>query len=569
MKNPIFSLIGLAAKKAKADLDRQTYRPSETQERFLQSLIKLQAGTELGQTFNLDQITTVDEFRRRVPILPYSAYEPYLERTAAGEQNVVTPDPLIYMNMTSGSTGSQKMIPVTKRSKQAIGRANQVAMGFLFEAAERRKLSLGKTLLTGSARKVGKTSGGIDYGHISGGSVRLANGLYRQIFTQPFGAMLVKNNQARNYVSLLFALRNADHLSMFAATFPLIALQLCDELERQGESLIEDLASGQISQDIVLSPQERSQLQKLFRAAPQQAKRLARILDQDGRLTPQAVWPNLSCIITARGGTSDFYFERFPEYFGDLPIFGGTYASAESTYGAHRDFNTDGTVLALNSGFFEFIPPDQWEADQPKTLLPHELQPGERYRILVTNYSGFYRYDIGDVVEVEGFYNQTPLIMFRYRRGGILSATTEKTTEHHATQVMRLLQQQFDIQLEDFCITLSEDILRSHYILNIELPDGETLANPDQFLMAFEQIMCQTNHSYGVKRGNGDIPAPHLHILAPGSFAMLRQRPLRPGVENSQLKFPHISCDRTLLADFVVEQTVTLPQVAQPTPILL
>lgn len=568
MKNPIFSLMGLAGKHAKAKLERQTYRPAETQEQFLRSLLKVQARTELGQTFGIDRISTVNEFRRRVPILPYSAYEPYLERAAAGEQNVVTPDPLIYINMTSGSTGSQKMIPVTKRSKKFIGRANQVAMGFLFEAAQRRNMHLGKMLLTGSARKVGKTSGGIDYGHISGGSVQLANGLYRQIFAQPFEAMLVKDTQARNYMSLLFALRNA-HLRVFAATFPLIALQLCDELERQGDWLIEDLASGQISHHIALTPQERSQLQRQFRAAPQRAKELAQVLNREGRLTPQFAWPDLSCIITARGGTSDFYFERFPEYFGDTPIFGGTYASSESTYGVHHNFNTDGTILALSSNFFEFIPEGQWDIDQPQTLLPHELQTGERYRILITNYAGFYRYDIGDVVQVEGFYNQTPLIVFRYRQGGVLSATTEKTSEYQVIQVLKLLQQEFDIQLEDFCVTLSEDILRSHYILNIELAEGETLAHPEQFLAMFDQFMCQHNHSYEVKRLNNDIPAPQLNILAAGSFDILRQRPLRPGVENSQLKFPHISCDRSLLADFVVEQTVTLPQFAQPTPILL
>ncbi len=568
MKNPIFSLIGLAAKRAKANLDRQTYQPARTQEQFLQTLLKVQAQTELGQTFGLDRITSVAAFRRQVPILPYSAYQPYLERAAAGEQNVVTPDPLIYMNMTSGSTGSQKMIPVTKRSKRAVEQANQAATGFLFTTAERHHLPLGKTLLTGSARKVGKTSGGIDYGHISGGSVQLANGLYRQIFAQPLDAMLVKNSQARNYISLLFALRNAN-LRIFAATFPLIALQLCDDLDRYGEALVDDLASGHISPHIALTPQERSQLQRQFRAAPQRANELAQVLNREGRLTPQFAWPGLSCVITARGGTSDFYFERFPDYFGNTPIFGGTYASSESTYGVHRGFNTDGTILALSSNFFEFIPEDQWDVDQPQTLLPHELHIGERYRILITNYAGFYRYDIGDVVEVEGFYNQTPLIMFRYRHGGVLSATTEKTSEYQVIQVLKLLQQQFDMQLEDFCVTLSEDILRSHYILNVELSAGETLTNPEQFLALFDQLMCQHNHSYEVKRQNNDIPAPQLNILAPGSFAILRQRPLRPGVENSQLKFPHISSDRNLLADFVVQQTVALPQFAQPTPILL
>jgi hypothetical protein len=568
MINPIFSFIALAAKRAKANLERKTYNVGATQEAFLRSLLQVQQHTELGQYLGLDQITTVDEFRQRVPVLPYSAYEPYIERAAAGEQNVVTPDPLIYLNLTSGSTGNQKMIPVTRRSRRAIGRANQAAMGFLVDAAQRRGLPLGKMLLTGSAQKVGRTSGGIDYGHISGGSLRLAGPLYRQIFAHPYNALLVSNHHARNYVLLLFALRNP-HLAMLAATFPLIALQLCNDLERFGESLVEDLARGRMTDQIEIEPFLRAQLEQQLKPAPARARQLRRILQTNARLTPQTVWPDLSFIITARGGTSDFYFERFGEYFGDTPVFGGTYASAESTYGVHRDFNTDGTILALDSGFFEFIPSNQWEQEQPQTVLPQELQVGERYRILVTNYAGFCRYDIGDVVEVEGFYNQAPLIMFRFRQGGILCATTEKTTEYHATQVVRSLQQDFNLQLEDFCITLSESLLHPHYVLNIELAPGERLEPAETFLASFDQHMQRSNRSYGIKRANQDIPAPELRILAAGSFAQLRQQSAKIKLESSQLKFPHISSDRTLLAQANIEQVTVFPPHLEKTPLLL
>jgi len=49
------------------------------------------------------------------------------------------------------------------------------------------------------------------------------------------------------------------------------------------------------------------------------AAQLRKILKSEGRLTPKLAWPNLSFLATARGGTSDFYFQRFPTYFGDTP----------------------------------------------------------------------------------------------------------------------------------------------------------------------------------------------------------------------------------------------------------
>jgi hypothetical protein len=268
----------------------------------------------------------------------------------------------------------------------------------------------------------------------------------------------------------------------------------------------------------------------------------------------------LSFVATARGGTSDFYFERFPTYFGDTPIFGAVYSSAEATFSIYPDVDTDGSILAIQSGFFEFVPQDQWEAEHPKTLLATEVKVGDRYRLLTTNYSGFYRYDIGDVVEVVGFYNTAPLIVFRYRRGGMLSATTEKTTEYHATQVMQALQQEVGLSLEDFCITLSDSLVSPHYLVNIELLPGQSLDNPQAFLASFDRKLREANTSYAVRRPSNFIPPPRLRILAPGSFAIIRQRQVERGVPDSQLKFPHISEDRKFLAGLAVEQEIRLPE---------
>ncbi|HEY9798652.1 MAG TPA: GH3 auxin-responsive promoter family protein, partial [Leptolyngbyaceae cyanobacterium] len=368
-----------------------------------------------------------------------------------------------------------------------------------------------------------------------------------------------------HYVCLLFALRDRSMRGIIA-NFPMLLLRTCDYLERYAEDLIQDLEKGTIASWLELELGVQSQLEKQWSADPQRARELREILQSEGRLTPKSVWPGLSFVATARGGTSDFYFERFPTYFGNTPVFGAVYSSAEATFSIYPDVDTDGSVLAIESGFFEFVPQDQWEAEHPKTLLATEVKVGERYRLLATNYSGFYRYDIGDVVEVVGFYNTAPLIVFRYRRGGMLSATTEKTTEYHVTQVMQALQQEFGLPLEDFCITLSESVISPHYLVNIELIPGHTLDNPQAFLASFDNKLRQANTSYAVRRPSNFIPAPRLRILAPGSFAILRQRQLERGVPDSQLKFPHISQDRQFLAGLGVEQEVRLPDDSQGYP---
>jgi acyl-CoA synthetase (AMP-forming)/AMP-acid ligase II len=561
MSTMLLSLMSVITRQAKRRFLNKIRQPTETQAKFLQTLLQHHKNTVFGQEYRLGEIKTVDQFRERIPVLPYSDYEPYVERIAQGEPNILTPEPVIYLNLTSGTTGKQKLIPVTRRSRRILQRTNQASIGFAIDAARRQGRPIGRILRTSSVQCLGRTSSGIPYGPVSANDLQLTNALYSQIFVHPLQCLQPADSAARHYACLLFALRDPN-LAVIGAHFPILALRLCDYLESYAEELIQDLATGTIAPWLKLEPELRHQLETQFTAAPQRAAQLRDIWKSTGRLTPALAWKNLSFMITARGGTSNFYFERFPEYFGDMPVFGGVYSASEATFGTYYDFNEDDTILAVESGFFEFIPVEQWDVSQPKTLLAEEVKVGERYRILTTGYSGLYRYDIGDVVEVVGFYERTPLITFRHRLGGLLSATTEKTTEFHAIQVMRRLQQEFGVSLQNFCVTLSDREIPPHYLVNIEMVPGHTLSNPIAFLEQFDRHLQEIHISYANKRHKrGEyIPPPRLRILAPGSFATLRQRFLQRGIHEAQLKFPHISEDRQLLAGLAVEQEVRLPE---------
>jgi uncharacterized protein YjbI with pentapeptide repeats len=122
---------------------------------------------------------------------------------------------------------------------------------------------------------------------------------------------------------------------------------------------------------------------------------------------------------------------------------------------------------------------------------------------------------------------------------------------------MQHLQQEFNLRLDDFCITLSEDEFPSRYLVNIELANGQILDRPDQLLDRFEYWMREFNNLYGTAR-ESQVPPPRLRILAPGSFAQLRQRQVERGMFDSQLKIPHISEDRNFLSGLPVLQEFEL-----------
>lgn len=559
--NFVLPVLSAIARRAKANFVAKTKQIDAVQERFLLKLLRAHQDTELGRQFGLPEIRTIDSFRSRVPILPYSSYAPYTERIAKGETNILNPDSVVYINLTSGSTGNQKKVPVTKPFEQSLISANLASIGFCLDACvsysrPEQRLEFGKLLVTNSTNIQGKTSGGIEYGPVTVGSLRRGQRLYQYVLANSYESLAIADSVSRHYVCLLLALRVADVRSL-VANFPMLVLRTCGYLEKYAPELINDLKRGNIASWVQLEPELRAKLERKLHPHPKRARELQEILQAEGRLTPKLAWPQLSFVTSAFGGTSDFYFERFPHYFGDTPRFGGIFGTAEGHFGIYHDFNNEGSILAIDSGFFEFIPEEEWEAEQPKTVMPAEVKTGKRYRILVTSYSGFYRYDIGDVVEVLGFYERTPIIVFRHRRGGLLSSTTEKTTEFHVTQAMRALCQEFKVELDDFCVALSADEFPARYLVNVELAGDARLDNPKAFLQRFDYWLAEFNNPYGTVR-NSEVPPPRLQILAPGSFATVRRRQVSKGMSDSQLKFPHISEDRKLLEGLRVLEEIEI-----------
>lgn len=539
----------------RAAFSAKTRHVAATQEQFLSRLLAAHRPTQLGRDLHLDAVQTVRDFRDRVPISTYEDYEPYVERVARGEVGVMTPDPVIYLNMTSGTTGKQKLIPVTWRSRRFRNRATLLSISFLIDAMRRRNLKFGDMLVTSSLELLGTTSGGIDFGPASVGDLRLQTPWLKELLlAHPFAALRVDESAARHYVCLLFALGNA-HTCVIAANFPVLGLVLAEYLQRFGDRLLDDLARGTIS--LAIAPDLKTRLERRLQPRPERARQLAQVLAREGRLTPRSVFPDLSAIITARGGNSDFFFQRFPEYYGDVPIFGGIYSSAEGAYGMYRDVDEDGAILALDSGFYEFVPSEAWHESPPPTVLAHEVERGQQYRLVFTNYNGFYRYDFGDVVEVLDFYNKTPIVTFRYRFGGLLSSTTEKTTEFHVVKAMKRVQQEFDVAIAYFCITLATDRTPPPYLINVELAGRNTLDNPRAFLQHFDRQLQEVHASYAVKRRQ-QVPPPRLRLLASGSGEIVRQRAIERGIPEHHLKLPNISEDREFLNGISVLQEVRL-----------
>lgn len=55
------------------------------------------------------------------------------------------------------------------------------------------------------------------------------------------------------------------------------------------------------------------------------------------------------------------------------------------------------------------------DVESPETAFLHELEVGKIYEIVVTQACGLYRYRMGDVVQVVGYFGECPRVKFLYR----------------------------------------------------------------------------------------------------------------------------------------------------------
>ena len=93
-------------------LARASNRPDVAQQPFLRDLLKANAATVFGKEHGFADVRSETDYRRQIPIRDYEDFRSYVNQIIAGEKNVLTADSPCMLNLTSGTTGEPKYIPV-------------------------------------------------------------------------------------------------------------------------------------------------------------------------------------------------------------------------------------------------------------------------------------------------------------------------------------------------------------------------------------------------------------------------------------------------------------------------
>ncbi|HZC78219.1 MAG TPA: GH3 auxin-responsive promoter family protein, partial [Ktedonobacterales bacterium] len=87
--------------------------PAPVQAAIWQRILRRNAGTDFGTIHDFANIRSLDEWRQCVPLRDYDEYESWIRQIEAGIENVLTAEPVRFLEPTGGSSGPSKKIPYT------------------------------------------------------------------------------------------------------------------------------------------------------------------------------------------------------------------------------------------------------------------------------------------------------------------------------------------------------------------------------------------------------------------------------------------------------------------------
>ena len=530
--------------KAQRGFRRIAANCAAAQRATLLAKLRYASGTEYGRRFLFSKIASPEEYRRAVPIVNYEALAPSIERIIRGEENILFPtrEKLLMFAMTSGTTASPKYIPVTGRYYRELAQGNFI-WGMRLLSDHPHALDH-KILHIISPSRERETERGVPCGAATGLVAESQKKIAHFKYALPPAIYRIDDYDAKYYCIMLLAMRRKISLLIAANPSTLVALGIC--LEKNAGRMIKDWHDGTLSVAERLDPAMRRALAPRVGKKRALASKLDRLLAHRGRLLPSDVWPELKVIGCWTGGTLTPYLDLVRTYWGAKPMRDPGLIASEGRMTVPLEDGARGGVLDIGSHFYEFIPYNEERAGGD-TLLAHELREGEKYYIILTTSSGFFRYNISDVVQVTGYFGETPILKFLHKGNRISSLTGEKVSEHQVVEAFRACERGLGFSAPQFTVCPGWDVPPFYFVLLEERPDGLFADDPGERLLAslgarFDTELSELNMEYRSKRDSGRLGAPVVRVITEGSFERDKRAHIqKSGGRLEQYKHPYLS----------------------------
>lgn len=533
-------------------LKRACRHPRHTSEATLRDILTINKDTVYGREHHFEEILGAQRaadlfrlYRRFVPANDFEALRPYVERHKNGEENVLFPGKPSMYATTSGTTSKPKWVPMThKYLKDVYGKMSH---RWIWNFICHRPFALaGKIFPIVGKECEGYAPDGTLYGSVSGVLVRDLPHIIKARYTQPAAVMAIPDYAVRNYVLMRMALQHWN-VTLWSTANPSTILELQRAVDENLDTMIDDIEKGTINEKFPVPEEIMAELRPWIKPRPRRAAKLRKLRDEhNGHILPKHYWPELQILSTWKCGNTSVYMEKYNDYFDfDKTCYQELgYIATECRFGFALDMSNE-SVLHPHMHFYEFVEESELDQENKHYLTVDELEVGKRYCAYVTTYSGLYRYNMNDLVEVGGLYEQCPTVHMVSKVNGIVSLTGEKLYELQYMDAVKKAEEELGEKYKTKFFVGFADIDESRYHFYYEFLD-QTLTGEDSdiFTVAVDKYLQEINEEYASKRASFRLKEPLGHRLIRDAYARFKTACLEDGFRDGQFKFNLLMQDK-------------------------
>lgn len=472
--------------------------PAEVQQDTFQKLISKAENTEWGEKYGFSSIKTIQHFQSALPVQTYEDVKPSVDRLRQGESNLIWPGDIKWFAKSSGTTNDKsKFIPVSNESlKDCHFKGGKDVLAIYCQNNPETRIFAGKGLTLGGSHKLDNYSNQSYYGDIS--AILIEN--------LPFWTEFIRTPSQETALLEKFE----EKLDMIAA-----------------ETLNENVTSltGVPSWNLVL---------------------LKYLLERTGKCNILELWPSMELFI--HGGVSFTpYREQFKKIIPSEKMhYLEVYNASEGFFAIQDDPASNDMLLMLDYGiFYEFIPTEEIEKPQPKSLTIGEVEKDKNYALVISTNSGLWRYMIGDTVKFTSLFPHKIVISGRTKH--FINVFGEEVIVDNADRALRIACDKTGAEITDYTaapIFMSDQHQGGHeWIIEFSVIPSDL----EYFSTLLDHALMSINSDYEAKRyRNLTLDKPLVHAAKPGSFYTWLAEKGKLGGQN---KVPRLSNERKYLEE--------------------
>jgi len=480
------------------DFRKSIEQPIRKQEEIALNLVHKSAFTKFGIDHQFEKISSIDTFRKHIPVRDYTALKPYIELVLAGKEDILWPGIIRWFAKSSGTTNDKsKFIPVSDESiSDCHYKAGRDLIATIVHNSPETQVYFGNGLMLGGSHEINQFNKKSCVGDLSA------------ILTQnlPYWAKLWQQPSVKTAV---------------IADWEIKIDQMAQEVIHKNITHI----TGVPTWTLVL---------------------INHLLKISGKSNILELWPNLELYV--HGGVNfSPYLHSFKKLIPRADMnYVETYNASEGFFGFQDQKDSNELLLLVNHGvYFEFIASNELEEENPKCIGLDEIELHTNYALVISTNSGLWRYLIGDTIR---FTSKSPYrFKFTGRTRSFINAFGEELILENAEKAITTTCMQCDAEIADYTaapIYLTNSSKGAHeWLIEFSKPPIDL----DHFRYVLDNTLKELNSDYEAKRYKDiALGLPVIYVLKQGSFYEWMKRKGKLGGQN---KVPRLFNDRTYVDD--------------------